>query len=601
LNSLSAQDISIERVDPPFWWAGMKNNKIQLLVKGNNINNAEVTSRNEDVKISKVVFAENPKYLFVDIEINDSIKPGSAPISFRKNGRKVTYNLDIKKRDTSYLNHRGFSQEDLIYLVMPDRFVNGDTANDVVKGMNDTVCDRNTPIARHGGDLKGIMNNLVYIKFIGATAIWLNPVLESNQPFASYHGYAVTDHYKIDPRLGTKEKYKELVQKCHKSEIKVIKDMVFNHIGDQHWFYKDKPFKDWTHENDTFTYSNFRITTLLDPYASKYDSTLLSQGWFDKHMPDLNCSNPYLAKYLIQNAIWWIEYADLNGFRFDTYAYSDLKFMSDLAKAIFLEYPDFNMVGEIWDNSVITQAFFTKDNCNDSIFNSNLPGTTDFQLYHAINSMINEEQGWNKGIEKIYYTLCNDIAYKKPFNNLIFLDNHDLSRFYSVAGENINKLKIALGFLLTTRGIPMIYYGTEVLMKNLKGPDEKVREDYPGGWDGDKVNKFLRDNRSKNENEIFDFVRTVANWRKNNNVLKKGKLMQFVPFDGIYVYFRYFEDQKVMVVINSNDVAKTFKTDRFNEIISGSQKAKNIVNKDAVDIKSITVKPHDILILELLK
>ena len=600
-NPIYSQNIIIERVDPPFWWAGMKNSKLQLLVKGNNMSNTDVSLNYEGAKISKITYGDNPKYLFVDLELNTSINPGQIPIIFKKGEQTVTYNYEIKKREYADLNHVGFNREDLIYLIMPDRFANGDKTNDIVPGMNETRCNRDSMFYRHGGDLQGIINKLDYLKDLGITALWLNPVLENNQPFASYHGYAITDHYKIDPRLGTNEKYKELVEKCHKSGIKMIKDMVFNHIGNQHWFYKDKPFKDWTHENDTFTYSNFRITTLLDPYASKSDLEKMSFGWFDKHMPDLNYKNPFLARYMIQNAIWWIEYAGLNGFRLDTYAYSDLEFMSELGKAVFNEYPDFNMIGEIWDNGVVIQAFFTKDNCNNRIVNTNLYGITDYQLFHAINNTLNEEQGWNKGVERIYYTLCSDIAYKNPFNNLIFLDNHDQSRVYSVIGENLDKLKIAIGFLLTTRGIPMLYYGTEILMKNFKSTDEKVREDFPGGWADDKTNKFLRDYRNDKENEAFDFIRTLANWRKKNNAVEKGKLMQFVPSEGVYVYFRYSEKDKVMVIINTNKESKTITTERYNEIISTLQKGKNVITGDIININKITINPWGILILELIQ
>jgi len=599
--TVSAQIISIERMDPPFWWAGMKNKNLQLLVKGENINNAEVSLNYEGARIIKVTYGDNPKYLFIDLELNTNIKQGKIPITFKNGKQNIVYNYEIKTRENSELNHIGYSHEDLIYLIMPDRFANGDKTNDVVAGMNETICNRDSMFCRHGGDLQGIINKLDYLKDLGVTALWLNPVLENNQPFASYHGYAVTDHYKVDPRLGTNEKYKELVQKCHQSGIKVIKDMVFNHIGNQHWFYKEKPFKDWTHENDTFTFSNFRITTLLDPYASKSDLEKMSFGWFDKHMPDLNHKNPFLATYLIQNAIWWIEYAGINGYRLDTYAYSDFEFMADLGKAVFNEYPTFNMVGEIWDNGVVIQAFFTKDNCNNNILNTYLNGITDFQLYHAINNMLNEEQGWNKGVERIYYTLCSDIAYKNPFNNLIFLDNHDLSRVYSVMGENLNKLKIAIGFLLTTRGIPMLYYGTEILMKNYKGPDEKVREDFYGGWSEDKTNKFLRENRSATENEAYDFIRTLANWRKKNEAVKNGKLMQFVPFEGVYVYFRYTDNDKVMVIINTNKESKTMTTERYKEMISTYQNGKNVITGTVINLNKITLNPWGILILELTK
>jgi len=602
LQGVFAQKFSVQRVDPPFWWAGMKQKDLQLCFYGNDLKDVKFSLKSDNAYIVKVTYAESPNYVFVDVTFKSDAKACTLDFKLSKNKKDITYSYEIKQRESNPLAHKGYTQEDFIYLILPDRFCNGNKDNDVRVGMNETTSNRDSMFLRHGGDLEGIMSKLDYLEDLGATALWLNPVLENNQPFASYHGYAITDHYTIDKRFGTNELYKKFVATCHQKGIKVIKDMVFNHVGNQHWFYKDRPFKDWTHEHDSFMFSNFRVTTLLDPYKSQYDLDKMQYGWFDKHMPDLNHSNPFLAKYLIQNALWWIEYAGLNGFRFDTYAYSDYGFMSILCGTILDEYPQFNMVGEVWDNGVVIQAFFTKENCNNKYFkNTNLPGITDFQLYHAINNMMHEEYGWNKGVERIYYTLCSDIAYKNPFNNLIFLDNHDLSRFYSVAGEDIKKYKMALGFLLTTRGIPMIYYGTEILMKNFKGPDEKVREDFPGGWQEDKENKFLSQYRSPQEQDAFDFVRTLARWRQTSEAVKKGKLKQFVPDAGVYVYFRYHANDKVMVIMNTSAETKTIDSKRYAEIIENAEKGKNVVNGNILQIQDLTIDAQSILILELLK
>jgi len=599
--NLNAQTPQNLRIDPPFWWAGMKNTHLQLLVKGDNISEYAVALSETYGKIRQIRKGDNPKYLFIDIDLNADLKPCSLPLTFSNNGKVLEIFYEIKQRESqNNLRHKGFTHKDLIYLILPDRFANGDPTNDIVKGMYEEKMNRDSMFYRHGGDIQGVIDKLDYIADLGFTAIWLNPVLENNQPFASYHGYAPTDHYKIDPRFGTNDLYKKFVEESQKMGIKVIKDLVFNHIGNKHWFYKDKPFNDWTHEHDTFTFSNFRVTTLLDPYAADYDLKKMLYGWFDKHMPDLNYDNPFLRTYLIQNSIWWIEFAGLNGFRLDTYAYSDLSFMSDFSQKVYAEYPDFNMVGEIWDNGIAIQAFFTRDNCTNHKLNTYLNGVTDFQLYHAINTTLNEKPGWNEGIEKIYYTLCSDFVYDKPFNNLIFLDNHDLSRFYSVAGEDIMKYKMAIAFLYTTRGIPMLYYGTEILMKNFKGPDEKVREDFLGGWKEDKKNKFTKKGRTKLENEAHDFVRTLGQWRKQNKAIQYGSLKQFIPEKGVYVFFRIHEAQVVMVIMNGSDEKETIQMKRFEEVLKGAKTAINIIdNKTYPLTNSFVIKPWETLVMEI--
>lgn len=596
----SAQTAWVERVDPPNWWTGMKDNTVQLVFTGKNIKEATFELRSVFASITRVSYSDNPDYAFVDLLITKTEGPCTLNFMLKKGKIAQNFNFELKQRAMPGLAHQGFTHEDLIYLILPDRFSNGDTSNDVVKGMNEVRFSRDSMFYRHGGDIRGIIEKLDYLEDLGVTALWLNPVYENNQPFASYHGYAITDHYKVDPRLGTMQDYVTLVAECHKRGIKVIKDMVFNHVGNEHWFYKNKPFQDWTHEHDTFMFSNFRVTAWLDPYASDYDRNKMQFGWFDRHMPDLNHKNKFLSKYLIQNTVWWIETAGLNGIRFDTYAYSDLDFMAELGKKIILEYPQFNSVGEVWDNGVVIQAYFTQNNCNNKKLNTFLPATTDFQLYHAINNALNDDYGWNKGVERIYYTLCGDIAYKTPFNNLIFLDNHDLSRFFSVAGEDLKKFKMGIGFLFTTRGIPMLYYGTEILMKNYKGPDEKVREDFPGGWKDDKVNKFLPEYRSPQEQEAFEFVRTLARWRKTNDAVRIGKLKQFVPEAGVYVYFRYHNNQKVMVLMNTSTEMKNIDINRFKEVTGTSVKARDIVSGKFFDLNNLTVEEQAILILELL-
>lgn len=546
----------IQHIAPPFWWADMATGELQLMIHGEGIADYhEVTVDHEAVRVMRTFRQDSPNYLFVDLELSARqattfaltlIKP-STGVSFQ-------YKYELKGRQRATDRIQGLAPSDLIYLIMPDRFANGDESNDVVEGMNQTTLYRDSMFHRHGGDLQGIINHLDYLQKLGVTAIWLNPVLTNDQPEASYHGYAATDHYEIDPRFGGTDKYLEFVNECHKRGMKVVMDIIHNHTGDRHWFIQDPPSKDWVHQHESFTRTHYRAPTLFDPYADPEERRLMREGWFDTHMPDLNQDNPFLAKYLIQNNIWWIEYAGIDGFRMDTYAYSDEGFLEEWSKAIFKEYPQFGAYGETWVHGVATQAYFHGNTNLNKTFNGGMPALTDFQLYYAINAMLNEPFGWTEGVAKVYYTLAKDYLYKAPYRNVIFLDNHDLSRFYSVAGEDIRKYKIGIGFLLTTRGTPCIYYGTEILMKNFAGlHGGEAREDFPGGWKGDSINKFDPANLNDTEKEAFNFVKTLANFRKNNSVLSAGKLMQYIPKDGIYVYFRYDDTKTVMVAINTND------------------------------------------------
>jgi glycosidase len=489
---------------------------------------------------------------------------------------------------------------------MPDRFANGDSKNDKIPGMLDQTLNKDSMFYRHGGDLRGIINHVTYFDSLGITALWLNPVIENNQPNASYHGYAFTDHYKVDRRLGSNLIYTEMINKFHTKDIKIIQDMVYNHVGSEHWIMKDLPDSDWVHSSSkgvhtdkekgsksNFNQTNYRATTLLDPYASSYDKEKMLNGWFDKRMPDLNQQNPLLATYLIQNSIWWIQYANIDGYRIDTYAYCDRRFMTKLVEAILKENPDFGIFGEIWDHGTPIQTFFTKGYKDSKNVDTQLPGITDFQLYYSINAALTEPFGWTEGLNKIYYTLAEDYLYKDPFKNVIFLDNHDVSRFYSVVKEDLDLFKMGVGFLLTTRGIPMLYYGSEILMKNFADPDGKVREDFP-------KNKFSATGRSGNENEAFEFIQTLANYRKNNSALQNGKLKQFVPENGIYIYFRYNKTKTVMVIINTNKEEKNLLANRFSEMFGNFSKGTDVITKETVpNINMISCKPKSIQILEL--
>ncbi|WP_316801806.1 glycoside hydrolase family 13 protein [Pedobacter nototheniae] len=591
----------LERIEPMFWFTGMHNPKLQLLVHGDHISTSAVALNYAGVKLVKVNQVENPNYLFLDLEISPSAKAGKFPISFSLNGKKQTYTYELKNRDQSKGRIQGVSNKDFIYLLMPDRFSNGDKNNDVVKGLTETALNRDSMYYRHGGDIQGVMNHLDYLKDLGVTTVWMTPEIENDMPHASYHGYAVTDHYKIDPRYGTNELYKQYVEACHAKGLKVIKDIVHNHIGTGHWFYKDLPMKNWLNQWPKYTQTSYRDQPVMDPHASATDKKQMLDGWFVPSMPDLNQTNPYVQNYLTQNHIWWIEYAGIDGLRLDTYPYNDAAYMADWAIKIHAEFPDLTVFGETLVSSVASQAFFTGGNTVNRGFDTHLQGITDAVLKDAVYEGLNGKSGWTDGINRLYATLAQDFLYKNPNTNCIFLDNHDMSRFYSMVNEDFDKYKAGMAILLTMRGIPQMYYGTEILMKNFSNPDGLIRSDFPGGWNGDKQNKFTAEGRTNKENEAFTFVKTLANFRKGSAALQTGKLMQYVPQDDVYVYFRYNENAKgtVMVVVNSTGKDKDLATERFSERINGLTTAKNIITGESISLKDIKVPAKTALVLEL--
>ena len=597
--SAIAQVPALERVEPMFWWAGMKNPRLQLVVHGNNISQRSVQLNYAGVRLSRINKVENPNYLFLDLDISPSAKPGKFPIRFTGKDEPVTYTYELRLRDKSPRRIQGVSSKDLIYLLMPDRFANGDTSNDVVSGMKETGINRDSMFYRHGGDLQGLIDHLPYLKELGITTIWCTPEIENDQPSASYHGYAVTDHYKIDPRYGTNELFKEYVDKCHSTGLKVIKDVVHNHMGNQHWLMKDPPMKDWVHQWPDFTKTTYKDQAVMDPYAAAADKKVMLDGWFDYHMPDLNQNNPYVQNYLTQNHIWWVEYAGIDGLRLDTYPYNELNYMADWSRKLKAEFPTLGIFGETLVNSVVNQAFFTQGKTITQTVDTHLPGITDAQVKDAIYEALNGKFDWTTGVNRIYSILANDFVYQDPARNVTFLDNHDMSRFYSVVGEDFDKFKSGLAMLFTTRGIPQIYYGTEILMKNFSNPDGLVREDFKGGWKEDKTNKFLSTGRTAKENEAFNYVKKLANYRKNNPVLQTGKLMQYVPENGVYVYFRYNAEKTVMVIVNGNDKPATIKTDRFKERMNGFSKATDVISGAPVNVANINLPARTTLVLEL--
>lgn len=595
------------RVEPANWWTGMQWNKVEILFQYPDLATYEVRLlQPRGVKMVSVEKGDSPNYLFVTLEIKPNAPAQKAEIVFSKGKHVFTHEYPIRSR-TPATKAQGVNPSDVVYLIFPDRFANGDTTNDQVQGMLEGA-NRLQEEGRHGGDLKGIQDRLDYLKGLGINTIWLNPELENDQVATSYHGYAVTDHYQVDRRLGSNESFRAFVNECHRRDMKVVRDVVLNHIGDGHWWMKDLPTKDWVNQWPQYTNTSFRAPTLVDPYASEFDKKHFNDGWFDKRMPDLNQRNPHVAKYLTQQAIWWVEYAGIDDFRIDTYSYSDQAFCSEWCRALRAEYPKLSMFGEIWENAVPIQGFFADDQpMHRGKFDSNLPGVVDFQLCFAIQEALTKQTAWTEGASRIYYVLAQDYFYKDPYRNLVMLDNHDMARFYTHVGENLAKYKCGMAFLLTTRGIPQIYYGTEILSTgDGKSSWGSFRKDFPGGWPTDTVNKFSAAGRTAEENEAFDFMRQLIRYRNETPALQTGKLMQFAPSDreperGVYVYFRYDERKTVMVALNFSNEDKTLDTQRFAERLQGLGKAKNVVSGEILsNLAQLSLKKGLPLVLELM-
>lgn len=588
------------RVEPPYWWIGMANPHVEVLIYDQGIRDFEPSVQYQGVSVSHVTRLQNPNYLFVELQIAPGARPGKFDIQCKKGTAVKKYAYEIREKSQDESRVQGLTTADFIYLIMPDRFANGDPSNDSVEGMNQQGVNRQKMFFRHGGDLRGVIQKLDYLKMLGITAIWLNPVLENDQFYESYHGYAITDHYGIDRRFGSNDTYLELVEKAHEKGIKIIMDIVPNHVGDQHYQIRDLPDENWIHQFPQFTRTTYRAPTLMDPYASSNDRGIMADGWFDHHMPDLNQRHPQVANYLTQSYLWWIEHSGHDAYRIDTYAYPDQAYMAALGKRLQEEYPQFFFFAETWVHGPAVQAQFTEDNDLREGYNSHNPSVTDFQMYYAITEALTRNQDWTAGAARIYYTLAQDFLYENPYRNVTFLDNHDLSRFFSVVGEDLRKLKSGLAFLLTTRGVPMIYYGTEIGMKNFTDPDGKVREDFPGGWDGDASNKFLASSRTAQEQEIWEYIQKLAQYRSQTPALQDGRLTQFVPVDGIYVYFRYDAGKTVMVAMNTHEKEALVDSKRFSERMDGFTTAKEVVTGGIIsDLSQIRIPGFTTWVLEL--
>ncbi len=589
----------IDRIEPPSWFTGMQETSLQLMVHGNDIGSFSLVADYPGVKLRTLIRTDNPNYLFVNLDIGKETIPGNIKLVFTKGKQNINFSYPLLPKPAGQV--KGFNTSDVIYLLMPDRFANGDPANDNVKGMLETT-DRNNPNGRHGGDLKGISDHLDYIKDLGATGIWLNPFLENNQPSFSYHGYSITDLYRVDPRYGTNEEFQNLVTKAHNMGLKLVMDMIFNHIGSCHWWMKDLPSTDWIHQFKNFTRTNYRASAYMDPYSAKSDAELMEKGWFDVTMPDLNQSNPLVETYLTQNSLWWIAFFGIDGIRMDTYPYPEKNMMSRWAKRITDEFPGFFIVGEVWYQQEALTAYWSYNKTNADGYRSNLPSVTDFPLSLATHQAFNEPDSWTDGLARFYLILSQDFLYPDPFRNVIFLDNHDLTRFFTQTGMRPEIYRMALAFILTTRGIPQFYYGTEIVMQGDKNRgDGYLREDFPGGWEGDIKNVFSEKNLNTTEKEAYDFTKKLLNWRKGKDVIHTGKLKQYIPENNLYVYFRYNTKESVMIILNnSENQNRTIRKERYLESMEGFTGGTDIISGRAInDLSSFEIAPKTAMIVEL--
>lgn len=592
--------LNVQKVEPAFWWAGMQNPEVQVLLYGTDISTDNVTLSTSDIHIKEIVRLENPNYLLLYLDLSETA-PQHFDIVLKKDGRQTVVPYEIKDRKDSPEGAKGFDSSDVLYLIMPDRFSNGDPANDRVPGMLEQKVSRTEPFARHGGDIKGIENHLDYFAELGVTAVWLNPIQENDMPEGSYHGYAITDYYHVDRRMGSNEDFRRMVEKAHGKGLKIVMDMIFNHCGSEHFFFKDKPSADWFNFQNNFTQTSYQTMPQLDVHCSDYDKTKSVDGWFTLSMPDLNQRNRHVATYLIQNSIWWIEYAGIDGIRQDTHPYADFDMMARWCRAVNAEYPNFNIVGETWLGNNVGVSFWQKDSKVAYPRNSYLPTVMDFPLTNLMTHVFDEEtNSWDRGLAKVYDYLSQDIVYANPMNLLVFLDNHDTSRFYKTRPTNgLNRYKQALAFLLTVRGIPQIYYGTEILMAGDKADgDGALRNDFPGGWADDKVDAFTIEGRNPLETEAFTYMQKLLKWRAGNEAIAKGSFKHFIPQDGVYVYERKYGNRSVVVVLNGTDEKKLLDLSPYQEVLPAASANELLTGKSIQLAKSLPLQARDVLILE---
>ena len=587
----------IERIEPPFWWEGFKNTSLQLLVYGENISNLDFNIKSNIVELVSVEKAENPNYIFLNLEVNDKGRSGDFDIDY--GGNSIKYNIHKKELDSDM--HIGFNTSDVLCLITPDRFINGDYSNDNHPDMLEKA--NRGPWGRHGGDLKGINDNLNYLIDLGYTAIWLNPILENNMVKSSYHGYSTTDYYKVDPRFGTNEEFKNLTKKADRMGVKMVMDIIPNHSGSEHWFVKDPPFSNWLNFNNSYSQTTHRRETVQDIHASEYDKKNFVDGWFVETMPDLNQNNKFMSKYLIQNAIWWIEYSGIKGYRVDTYPYSDKDFMSDWTYEIMNEYPYFNIVGEEWSDTPIVTSYWQAGKVNHDGYVSYLPSLMDFPLQINFAEALNDEITWGNGFVKPYRTLASDFLYGDPYNLVVFPDNHDMTRFLTQVNNDLNLFKMGLVFYTTVRGIPQFYYGTEVLMNSNDNPrsHDVIRGEFPGGWNDHEVSALTGKGLTNDQIEFQNFFKKLLNWRKNNKVVHQGKFIHFTPKEQeeIYSYFRILGNKMVWTIFNRKDEAQSINLNKYQEVLKGESKGYDVIYEKSIDLNKLKISPKSALIIEI--
>lgn len=579
----------------------MKNPELQILLYGENIANANVSLSSTDITLKEIVKQSNPNYLLLYLDLSEAA-PQHFNIELKLGKKTTTVPYELKERQHTGNDIEGFTASDVLYLIMPDRFANGVPENDVVPGMLENKVNREEQYARHGGDLQGIAEHLDYISDLGVTAIWLNPTQENDMKEGSYHGYAITDYYQIDRRLGSNEAFKSLVEQAHSKGLKVVMDMIFNHCGSENYLFKDKPSTDWFNFKSNYVQTSFKTASVMDIHAAEYEKKIATDGWFTQTMPDFNQRNRHVARYLIQSSIWWIEYAGINGIRQDTHPYADFDFMSQWCKEVLAEYPHFNIVGETWLNSNVLVSYWQKDSKLAAPLNSNLPTVMDFPLTDLMSKAFDEETTeWADGLYRLYDYHTQDLVYSNPMNLLIFLDNHDTSRFFKKAEDtsNINRYKQAITYLLTTRGIPQIYYGTEILMAAEKSEgDGYLRRDFPGGWKDDTQNCFTEAGRTKLQNEAYAYMQKLLKWRKGNDVIGKGSMKHFSIKNGIYVYERKFKDRSAVIFLNGTNQKQELDLTAYKEILP-KESATDIISGKTVNLSGkIQLEARENMILE---
>ncbi|AQQ01173.1 alpha-amlyase [Pseudoalteromonas aliena] len=591
-------------VEPANWWVGMKKNTITLMLHEQKIANTQFKLLPyQGVELTNTTRTENPNYVFLHIAISDTAQAGTLKFNSSENNN---FSFSLLERTKNSAEREGFSNKDTVYLINPDRFVNGDKQNDTVSGMLEEV-NPTFKGGRHGGDIQGVINALPYLKDLGVTQLWLTPVLENNMPDYSYHGYAITDFYNVDPRMGSNSLYKSLSVKAQEQGIGLVMDMVLNHFGAEHKWMKDKPSKDWINFNGEFkngkNATSHARQTIQDPHASEYDKRQFNDGWFVASMPDLNQRQLLLSEYLIQNALWWIEYADLSGIRVDTYSYSDKAFLTAWTKAIMDEYPHFNIVGEEWTSNPAIASYWQRKKVNQDGYTSSLPSVMDFSLQEALIQALNEEESWSTGWVKVYQSLANDFLYPDTDNIMVFADNHDMSRVYTELKQDLAKTKMAMTMLLTTRGIPQIYYGTEVLLDNTPSKDHgDIRIDFPGGFEHQQANAFTGEDLTADQHSMHTMMSALLHFRKTSPALTNGKLTHFSPKNGVYSYARLSDEQTVLVFLNKNAQTINQELDYMKEVLPHNAKAKDILSNETHMLKSkLTLKPMSATVLVINK